>query len=46
MRAWFHVNADYRFAERAQVLDAGVAQIQAVLVFVLWVKGVVALAAG
>ena len=45
MRAWFHVNADYRFAERAQVIDAGVAQIQAVLVFVLRVKGVVALAA-
>jgi hypothetical protein len=45
MRARFHVDADHRFAQGAQVFDAGVAKVEAVLVFILWVKGVVALAA-
>jgi hypothetical protein len=45
-RPWLYVHADDRFVQRAQIFKAGVAKLQAQLVFALGVKRPVAFVAG
>jgi hypothetical protein len=46
LRARFHVDADYRFAQRAQGFEAGVTEFETELVLALCLKRVVALITG